>query len=709
VSDRIVSVFDGSTFAVSDDRGDIHPAPARHGFFSADTRHLSTWQLTLDGRPLEILSVADVDYFIAQFFLAPPPRALFESPAISLIRRRLVRGSWLEDISIVNHRNEATRVELRVRADSDFADIFEVKEGRRRSRPVTRRVEDGALVLAYRCGGFGRETRILCGADAIASEDGFTVVCELEPRQERTVSFEIRPGRIELESRHHAPAPGGRTRRSGGFERTRAELHAELDEWLSEAPALEAGSELLGRVYRRSLTDLAALRFYPGLIDGASLPAAGLPWFMALFGRDSLITSYQALPFVPELSRTTLRTLAARQATADDPFRDQEPGKILHEIRFGELTLSGRLPYSPYFGSADATPLFLILLEETERWTGDRELARELEPNARAALEWIDGDGDRDGDGYVEYERRNRESGLRNQCWKDSWNSVLFSNGDLAEPPIATCEIQGYVFDAKRRCARLAEEVWGDVPLAERLRAEAEALRQRFEADFWLEDRGFYALALDRDKRPVDSLTSNVGHLLWSGIASPERAEALARLLLARRMFSGWGVRTMASDEAGYSPISYHNGTVWPHDNSLVAQGLARYGHRQEAARICVALLDAAGHFDDRLPEVFAGYARELTRHPVEFPTACQPQAWAAAAPLLFVRTLLGLEPERERLCCDPWLPAEIGWLELRGVPGPWGRADVGQQREAGDRAHGRATYPHAPEIAPRIPGRADA
>ena len=365
----------------------------------------------------------------------------------------------------------------------------------------------------------------------------------------RTLEFEIEPreGHGERPSRR----PGARERRSTDFERARAEFSADLAEWFADAPQLRTDWEPLARVYRRSLSDLAALRDYPDGQDGASLPAAGLPWFMALFGRDSLITSYQALPFAPGLARTTLRTLAARQARADDPFRDAEPGKILHELRFGELTRSGELPYSPYFGSADATPLFLIVLDETERWTGDRELVRELEPNARAALEWIARYGDRDGDGYVEYERRNRVSGLRNQCWKDSWNSILFADGSLAEPPLATCEIQGYVYDAKRRSARLAREVWGDAELAARLEAEAEALRERFERDFWLPERGLYALALDREKRPVDSLTSNVGHLLWSGIASPERAAAIAERLLAPELFSGWGVRTMASGEAG--------------------------------------------------------------------------------------------------------------------------------------------------------------
>jgi glycogen debranching enzyme len=414
------------------------------------------------------------------------------------------------------------------------------------------------------------------------------------------------------------------------------------------------------------------------------LPAAGLPWFMTAFGRDSLITSYQALPFVPQMARATLRALAARQGTEQDDFRDEEPGKILHEIRFGELSMRSELPYSPYYGSADATPLFLIVLDELERWTGDADLVRELEPNARAALEWIDRDGDRDGDGFVEYERRNRESGLRNQCWKDSWNSILFSDGRLAETPIATCEIQGYVFDAKRRAARLAERFWGDTALAERLRDDAEALRARFERDFWLEERGHYALALDRHKEPVDSLTSNIGHLLWSGIASEERAAATAERLRAPELFSGWGVRTMATEEAGYSPVAYHNGTVWPHDNSLIAHGLARYGFRQQAGRICVSLLEAATGFENSLPEVFAGYDIDLTRFPVEFPTACQPQAWAAASPLLFLRTLLGMEPRAGQLESDPSLPEEIGWLELDNVPGRWGRTSVRAGRGTG-------------------------
>jgi glycogen debranching enzyme len=670
----MVSVFDGSTFAVSDDRGDMERSEVTHGFFVADTRHVSCWRLFFDGRPLDLLSLADIDYFMAQFFLVPPRRALFSSPEMSIVRRRVVQGSWLEEFTVVNHRNDPLLAELRLEVDADFADLFEVKGGRIRDRPIIRKEEGNELQLRYRSGDFVRETRISTDAEANISEDGFEVMLELNPREETTVGFKITPGGVQ-----GATGEIASSKESGAsFERTRANLHEGLGDWFAEAPRVETDWPLLSRVYRRSLSDLAALRFYPDLLEGESLPAAGLPWFMTAFGRDSLITSYQALPFTPPLARATLRTMAAAQAREDDDFRDEEPGKILHEVRYGELTEKRELPYSPYYGSADSTPLFLILLDEMERWTGDRELVRQLEPNARAALEWIDRYGDRDGDGYVEYQRRNRETGLRNQCWKDSWNSIVFSDGRLAETPIATCEIQGYVFDAKRRCARLAEEVWGDPDLAHRLREQAERLRDRFERDFWLEERGHYALALDREKRPVDSLTSNIGHLLWSGIVEQGRAAATAKQLLSEELFSGWGVRTMASPETAYSPVAYHNGTVWPHDNSLIAHGLARYGFRAEAGRICTSLLEAATGFDESLPEVFAGYDIDLTRYPVEFPTACQPQAWAAAAPLLFIRTMLGMEPHDDRLVADPALPRGLERLELHGVPGRWGRASVG-------------------------------
>ncbi len=460
-------------------------------------------------------------------------------------------------------------------------------------------------------------------------------------------------------------------------QRSRPEMPRTLDEWLADAPTLETDWPVLRRVYQASLTDLAALRFYPPAFPDASLPAGGVPWYMALFGRDSLITSYQALPFFPELARTTLRALASRQGTRYDDFRDEEPGKILHELRRGELAQFGELPQSPYYGTADATPLFLIVLDEYERWTGDVDTVRELEGAARAALRWIEEYADLVGDGYVWYRQRNRQTGMVNHCWKDSPNSILHPDGTLASQPRAVCEIQGYAYDARRRAARLARRFWNDPALAVRLDKDAEALRRRFNEAFWVAGGGYYALALDGEQQQVRTVTSNMGHLLWSGIVPEDRLDAVAGHLCGERMFSGWGVRTLAEGQRVYNPLSYHNGTVWPHDTAFVAAGLARYGRRADANRLAMAILEAASHVDHRLPEALVGYARTMTGSAIPYPNAASPQAWAAGAPLLILRTMLGLEPDGERLSAAPDLPAQIGRLALRRVPGRWGRWDI--------------------------------
>jgi glycogen debranching enzyme len=435
--------------------------------------------------------------------------------------------------------------------------------------------------------------------------------------------------------------------------------------------------EPLNRIYLRSLVDLAALRFHPRISHTGALPAAGLPWFMSIFGRDSVITSLQALPFVPDLAKTTLYSLAAWQGTRVDDFRDEEPGKILHELRYGELSAFEERPHSPYYGAADGTPLFLVLMDEYARWTGDYQVVRDLEYEAKAALAWIDDYGDHNGDGYVDYQTKNKETGLENQCWKDSWNSILFADGSNSTLPRATCEIQGYVYDAKMRFSRLAREIWNDPGLGARLEASAADLKARFNRDYWMEHRGCYALAINGDGRLVDSLTSNIGHLLWSGIADEDKAARCVEHLMGEKLFSGWGVRTMAEGEGGYNPIGYHLGTVWPHDNSIIAWGLSRYGYRKEAARIAAGILQAAVFFNFRLPEAFAGYQRALTEFPVEYPTACSPQAWATGAPLLLLRAILGLEPVGRRLLVDARLPRAAGWVELLDIPGAWGRADA--------------------------------
>jgi len=663
-----ISILDGSTFLVSNLRGDIDASPDQaHGFFFRDTRFLSRWTLTANGWPLNVLSTDENQYFSAQFFLVPPTGTVNDNPTVSIIRKRSIGDGFHEDITVINHGGEPLEVELRLDAAADFADLFEVKDALAKKGEASTRVEDDVLVLAYRRDHFVRETRIRASRRADVDDKGFTFRLDIDGHDEWNTCLFVQPvteSAKEIKYRHDD-------------DEAKPNIGVSLDEFLAAAPQLETEWDPLEHIYERSLIDLAALRFETTLFPGQPMPAAGLPWFMTVFGRDSLLTSFQALPFTAELAETTLRVLARYQAAELDDFRDAEPGKILHEIRFGELTHFDERPHSPYYGTADATPLFLVLLDEYERWTGDTDLVRELEPNAQASLRWIDEHGDRDGDGYVEYERRNKETGLENQCWKDSWDSIRFSDGSIAKGPIATCEIQGYVYDAKVRTARLAREVWGDSELADRLEREANELKRRLNDDFWIEGRGFYALALDGEKKPVDSLTSNVGHLLWSGIVPEERAERVAEHMVGNALFSGWGVRTMAEGEGGYNPIRYHNGTVWPHDNSLIAHGLARYGFREKAAKISLATLEAAPFFRYRLPEVFAGYRRGRTSFPVEYPTASSPQAWATGTPLLLLRVLLGLEPEGDELRSDPHLPEQIGRLELSSIPGRWGRADV--------------------------------
>jgi glycogen debranching enzyme len=661
VSERTLSVLDGSTFVVGDRLGDVRADEGReHGFFSADTRFISRWALRVGAAPLELLSLHQSAHFDAQFFLTPTVGPDEQAPC-SIVRHRLVDHVWMEEVTVTNHQHQTSRLHVVLEVDADFADLFEVKDGVVAERDVTCAHDDATLTLAYQRDAFRRSVTIAASSPAVITRFGFAYTLQLAAGEQWSASFTVSP---------HAAQPGvsfSPREPRGALEDLRHEKSAELESWLAAAPTLEADNPALLRTYRASLSDLGALRMPPDLTEGATLPAAGLPWFMALFGRDSLITSFQALPYLPGLAATTLQALAARQAKVRDDFHEQEPGKILHELRFGELTASGARPHSPYFGTADATPLFLVLLDEYHRWSGDDKLVRALEANARAALAWIDGSGDRDGDGYVEYECRNPTTGLVNQCWKDSWNAIQFADGTLAQGPIATCEIQGYVYDAQRRSARLAREVWGDEPLAVELERRAGDLRARFRHDFWIPERGCHALALDGTKRRVDSLSSNIGHLLWSGILDDREAAATAERLLDEQLYSGWGVRTLGAHEAGYNPLGYHTGTIWPHDNSLIAAGLARYGHHEAAATTASAILAAAPYFEHRLPEVFAGFPRPLTSVPVAFPTASRPQAWAAGAPLLLLTTLLHLHPGCTEAEAD--LPRSLGHVAIRRPP----------------------------------------
>jgi glycogen debranching enzyme len=656
--ERHLSVLDGSTFVVGDRLGDVRADEGReHGFFCEDTRFISRFVLRVGEAPLELLSLDQNRHFDAQFVLTPSVGPE-DQAACSIVRRRLIDRIWTEEITVINHLHEPSDIRVALEVGADFADLFEVKDGAIAERHVDTLDDEGRLTFSYSRDDFRRSITIASTEAATVSESGLLFALELEPAQQWSTTITIVPGRAASPAAIPAALDVAGMR---GRSRAKAE---ELDSWLADAPSLETDDANLARTYRAGLSDLGALRMHPDQGNEGTLPAAGLPWFMALFGRDSLITSLQTLPYEPGLAATTLRVLADRQAVARDDFHEMEPGKILHEVRFGELTARGERPHSPYFGSADATPLFLVLLAEYHRWTGDADLVRELEPQARAALDWIADSGDRDGDGYVEYERRNQTTGLLNQCWKDSWNAIQFADGTLARGPIATAEIQGYAYDAQVRAAHLAREVWDDEALAGKLEGRAGALRAAFRRDFWMPERSCHALALDGDKRQVDSLTSNIGHLLWSGILEQAEAATVAERLLGDELFSGWGVRTMGQGEAGYNPLGYHTGTVWPHDNSLIAAGLTRYGHHEAAATIAAAVLTAAPFFEHRLPEVFAGFPRSMTSVPVAFPTASRPQAWAAGTPLLLLTSLLRLRPGSSEVSFEP--SNGIGRLAMR-------------------------------------------
>ncbi|MGO9456710.1 MAG: glycogen debranching N-terminal domain-containing protein [Acidimicrobiales bacterium] len=672
MNNRLVQILEGNTFVVSDARGDIEASAVDPtGLFSFDTRFLSKWVLTVNGTRLNPLSVDDERYFESRFFLVPGTGTVYVDAKLSVIRVRTVGLGFCESLTLINH--DASEVDLDVRLDvaCDFADLFEVKDALKKKGKYDSSLDGDRLVLRYERDTYVRETTISASGPYTVDEGGLSFAVHLAPHAQWSTDLDVQVGTGATVSFVEQFAPQRQRRRA------QPKLARGFEKWMAKAPRLESSWDPLKSTYQRSLEDLAALRFAPLSMGGHSLPAAGLPWFMTLFGRDSIITSLQSLPFTPELASTTLLALGERQGTVIDDFRDEDPGRILHELRYGEMTAFEERPHSPYYGCADATPLYVVLLDEYERWTGDTRLVKSLEYQARAAINWIDEYADLQGNGYVAYQRRNEKTGLENQCWKDSWDSISYRNGTLPGFPRATCELQGYAYDAKVRAARLARVVWKDPAYADRLEREAADLKRRFNRDFWVADRGYFALALEPDGRQVDALTSNNGHLLWSGIVDRTKAQSVVNHLMGPRLFSGWGVRTLAEGEGRYNPIGYHVGTVWPFDCSFIAWGLRRYGFKAEAAKLAWGILEAAAFFDGRLPEAFGGYERRSTRTPVEYPTACSPQAWSTGAPLLLIRTLLGLEPIGDNLIVDPAMPIELGHVELLDIPGRWGLTDA--------------------------------
>jgi glycogen debranching enzyme len=667
------TVLEGSTFCICDELGDLGSATT--GFFAEDTRYLSHFRVTIDGEAPLLLSSGRTQPFSAAFYLRNPLARELPQDALLLVRTRFVTDALRDRLVLENGAGKPLELDLELELGSDFADILTVKEhdfwlGHPLDAPplpppaACRWSDDGRE--AWLDDGEGTSTCIALSRAGAPTDGRVSYRVELQPHERWELLVDVLPS---TEAGRVAPRQGDA--RYGDEVARAVDAYAA---WQVRVPQVSTSNEALGKSFRQSVSDLAALQMRSRESAGR-LPAAGAPWFMAVFGRDTIITCLQTLLFGPELARTALETLAALQATDDDPSIDAEPGKIVHEVRRGKAV---RRWFPRYYGTVDATPLFLVLLSELWRWTGDWELVNSLKASALAALRWIDEFGDRDGDGFVEYERRTPR-GLENQSWKDSWDSQRFHDGRIAAPPIAPCEVQGYVYDAKRRLAELAREVWRDRELGERLDREADDLRRRFDGAYWLPERGCFALALDGGKRQVDSATSNMGHLLWSGIVMPERVDQLLDNLFGDALWSGWGIRTMSAADAAYNPLSYHNGTVWPHDNSLIAWGLARHRRWPELHRLSRAMFDAAPHFAWELPEVFSGIRRGESPFPVTYPTASRPQAWAAGTPVLLLQLLLGIEPDRarERLVtvAPPEVPHWVGNARVTGVRAfdrPW-------------------------------------
>lgn len=692
-------------FLMTDAFGDVHRDGRGLGLYAGDTRFLSLYELRLNGeRPVVLRTGSGASYGSTIQLTNPDlvrnpddktdPEMVLRRQSLGIVRERVLTDALSETVRIENYTLHPEHCCLTLRVDADFADIFEVRGVVRaaRGRRHADRLDTDQVTFTYQ--GLDdrlRQTHIrfsevprLAPADMSAEE----VVAHVRSGREwPPLDLESEPGQIQLvfdwtlpPGGHHSLGVTVRREESavGALQGSHAdspriiagdESEAAHRAWFASSASVATTHVYADRAFHRALADLRLLvNSGPG--PGERYVAAGVPWFSTLFGRDAIITALQMLAVRPQIAQEHLLVLGRLQATEVDDLRDAQPGKILHELRTGELALAGEIPHTPYYGSVDATPLWLILLGEYERWTGDRALVDRLWPNALAALRWIDEYGDADSDGFVEYQRRSPQ-GLVNQGWKDSTDANRYRDGRIATAPLALAEVQAYVYRARLELARLAR-IRGEVALADRQEAEAAALAVRFEAAFWMEDVGTYALALDADKQQVDAIGSNAGHVLWCGIASPERAQRVAESLMSSQLWSGWGIRTLSSDMAGFNPIGYHLGSIWPHDNAIAAAGLLRYGLREQAARVAGAMLEATMYFrDSRLPELFCGFDRARSPYPVPYPVACSPQAWAAGSLFQLLGAMLGLEPDagaRTLVLHAPSLPEWLPEVRLENL-----------------------------------------
>ncbi|RYF42582.1 MAG: amylo-alpha-1,6-glucosidase [Comamonadaceae bacterium] len=667
----------GETFAMFDRFGDIQAVvPGKEGLYHDDTRYLSHLEFTVNGaRPLYLGSSVEEGNNLLVIDLMNPDLAaegevLLPKGMLHIFRAKLLwQDACHEQIRVSNHGREATTVRLEFVFEGDFVDLFEVRGMVRQQRGERLPPEVGRqeVVLLYRGrDNLLRRTRIgFQPAPTAIDANRASFTLQLDPGAEHHLYCSVR---CEAENEAHAGLPG--------YHQALRDNNAARAALVAERCGVETSNPLVNLWLDRSMSDLAMLTTS---LPTGPYPFAGVPWYSTTFGRDGILTALEYLWVDPSLGRGVLAFLAATQATESDPSRDAEPGKILHEARQSEMANTREIPFGRYYGTVDATPLFLVLAAAYFQRTADAAFLRGIWPNILLALQWIDTHGDPDQDGFVEYARRSAE-GLVQQGWKDSHDSIFHADGQMAQAPIALCEVQGYVYEGKLGIAAVARQL-GEDALAQQLAHEAQELRERFHQAFWCEEIGSYAIALDGQKRQCKVASSNAGHALWNGIAAPEHAARIVAGMQGPEFFSGWGIRTIASGQARYNPMSYHNGSIWPHDNALIAAGMARYGHNDAAVQLLSSLFDASLHFEaNRLPELFCGFPRRHGAGPTLYPVACSPQAWAAASVFGMLQACLGLELDAGNAAITlrtPQLPAFIDWIRISRLGNEGASADL--------------------------------
>ena len=655
---------EGDLFLLTDQAGNIiGNTDMQYGLYAKDTRFLSSYELFINNIKPLILSSGVAEDSINKIYLTNANFKEIETGKVLIKREQIIFNGMVYDrILVKNYFSRPLALKLILKADADYLDTFQVrnyvKEKRLGAILNPSKVKNGIILGYLGKDGVRRETelKILTGEGEIY-KDRIELSFKLKHKQEKKLIIAIIP-RIESQKSVN--------KNIISFERAQKKLRSNYKKWKEDSLIIKTDNKNFNQLIDRSLSDLKLL--LNDLGEGF-IPIAGIPWFAVPFGRDSIITSLQTLMVNTKIAQGTLKTLARFQGKEVNEDREEEPGKIMHEIRFGELAHLNLIPHTPYYGTIDATPLFLILAVEYFNWTGDLEFIKKILPNLFAALEWIDKYGDIDQDGYVEYDLKNTKWAI-NQGWKDSTDSSVHQDGSLAAPPIALVEVQGYVYQAKKGMAEIFFYL-GERDKAKKLEKDARELKDRFNRDFWMEDRKYFAFGLDYQKKQIASITSNPGHCLYSGIVSQDKSEAVVKKLLSDEMFTGWGIRTMGKNEAGYNPASYHNGSVWPHDNSIIIKGLSRYNYHREVVKVINGVIKASQYFKyTRLPELFCGFSRKETKRPIEYPVACSPQAWACGSIYLIIQSILGINSDvtNNRIYLKPILPDEINKVDVKNL-----------------------------------------